>query len=262
MSANIEKKINRLLETTPKNVVLLSSWLVKQGYSRELLKRYQKSQWLRSVGYGAWTFSGGAPDYLGAVYALQTQLGLSIHPAAQTALQLQGKAHYLALSAKRAVLMGSQKEALPSWFKKGQWGIKVSYKRTSFLPPELGMQDFSSPDFRIQISTPTRAILECLYLANTEADIVAAHELLEGLNTLRPDQLQKLLECCTSIKVKRLFFYLAEHIGHEWFNYLVIEKIDLGKGKRSLVHDGVYDTKYQITVPRSLADRRDSQREG
>jgi len=49
--------------------------------------------------------------------------------------------------------------------------------------------------------------------------------------------------------VKRLFLYLAEHIGHEWFNYLDISTIDLGKGKRSIIKNGCLDPKYQITIP-------------
>lgn len=42
-------------------------------------------------------------------------------------------------------------------------------------------------------------------------------ELMEGLNNLRPNQVQDLLEKCESVKVKRLFLYLAEKAGHEWF---------------------------------------------
>ena len=36
-------------------------------------------------------------DYLGGIYALQSQLGKTIHPAGKTALSMQGKSHYLEL---------------------------------------------------------------------------------------------------------------------------------------------------------------------
>ena len=46
--------------------------------------------------------------YLGGIYALQAQLALSVHPAAKTALSMQGKAHYLELSAKAVQLFGGK----------------------------------------------------------------------------------------------------------------------------------------------------------
>ena len=75
---------------------------------------------------------------------------------------------------------------------------------------------------------------------------------MEGLNNLRPALVQSLLEACQSVKVKRLFLYLAEKSNHDWFTYLDLSKIDLGSGKRSIVKDGVYISRYQITVPKEL----------
>ena len=77
-------------------------------------------------------------------------------------------------------------------------------------------------------------------------------ELMEGLNNLRPVSVQKLLEGCTSVKVKRLFLYLADKACHEWLSYIDLDKVALGSGKRAIVNDGVYVSKYQITVPKEL----------
>ena len=71
--------------------MLCSSWLVDQGYSLDLQKRYKKSQWFDSIGTGALIRHADDVDYLGGIYALQTQLGLFVHPAAKTALSLLGK---------------------------------------------------------------------------------------------------------------------------------------------------------------------------
>lgn len=60
---------------------------------------------------------------------------------------------------------------------------------------------------------------------------------------------QRLLEQCTSIKVKRLFLWSAERIGHAWSDQLEPKRVDLGSGKRQLYKGGVFDRKYQITVP-------------
>lgn len=93
--------------------------------------------------------------------------------------------------------------------------------------------------------------MECLYLAPVYQELTECYELMESMNNLRPGVVQELLEQCSSIKVKRLFLCLADRIKHEWFNYLDTSKIDLGKGKRSIVKNGSWDAKYQITIPHS-----------
>lgn len=252
MSTEIQSKLNNLLSAQPPGTVLVSSWLVEQGYSLDLQKRYKKSLWFESIGTGALIRYGDKVDYLGAIYALQTQLGLSVHPAAKTALSLQGKAHYLELSVQRVQLFGGQKENLPLWFTKRDWELSIEYQKTSFLPPDLGMVDIGHKGFSIKVSSPARAIMECLYLAPNSQSLMEVYELMEGLNNLRPVSVQKLLEACSSIKVKRLFLYMAEKLRHQWLPYLNLEKIELGSGNRSIVKDGVFISKYGITVPTEL----------
>ena len=47
---------------------------------------------------------------------------------------------------------------------------------------------------------------------------------------------------------------MAEKHNHNWYKFLNLSKVDLGKGKRSLVKEGVYVSKYQITLPETLAN--------
>ncbi len=230
----------------------MSSWLVEQGYSLDLQKRYRKSHWFESIGTGALIRSGDQVDYLGGVYALQTQFSSFIHPAGKTALSLQGKAQYLEFSTKKTQLFGGKGENLPQWFRKYDWGVEIDYYKTSFLPPGLGLIKLERKTFSLMVSSPARAIMECLYLAPKYQPLMEAYELMEGLNNLRPALVQKLLEQCSSIKVKRLFLYLADKAGHEWVNHLDRDRVDLGSGKRSIVEGGIYNSKYQITVPKEL----------
>lgn len=252
MSTEKESKLNTLLSSQPAGIVLASSWLVGQGYSLELQKRYRKSQWFDSIGTGALIRHGDQVDYLGGVYALQVQLGLAVHPAGKTALTLHGKAHYLDLAPKNVQLFAGSDVHLPLWFKKRDWGLGLDCKCTAFLPPTLGLVTYRHKGFEIQISAPARAMMECLYLAPDVQPLQEALELMQGLNNLRPAVVQELLEACTSVKVKRLFLYLAAKAGHAWLPLLQMSKIDLGAGKRSIVRDGVYVAAYQITVPREL----------
>ncbi len=254
MSAISSKKINQLLSATPNGVVLLSSWLKNQGYSPHLVKRYRNSGWLESIGFGANIRSGDNVDCFGALYALQTQCRLSIHVGGRSALSMLGKSHYLELSAKKLILFGSNKHCqLPAWFKKYDWKINIEFHTSDFLPPEMGLIDTQVKEFTVKVSCAIRALMECLLLVPRSQELTECYELMESMNNLHPKKVQELLGHCTSVKVKRLFLYLAEKIGHEWFNYLDLSKIDLGAGKRSIVQGGVLDKKYQITVPKFLS---------
>ncbi|MPN06217.1 hypothetical protein SDC9_153473 [bioreactor metagenome] len=77
---------------------------------------------------------------------------------------------------------------------------------------------------------------------------------MEGLATLRPGQVQELLENCKSIKAKRLFLFFAERAGHSWYKYIDQTKIGLGSGKRSISPNGVFVPKYNLVIPKDLAE--------
>lgn len=236
----------------PPGTVMLSSWLVGQGYSHDLQQRYKKGGWLESVGSGAYIRKNEPVKYLGALYALQVQAGLTIHPGGRTALSLLGKAQYIEFNESKIVLFGGADEKLPAWFKHHDWGVQIEYHPTSFLKHNIGFTDMDAGNFSIRISNSARAIMECLYLSPVKQDLVECYELMEGLNNLSPSQVQSLLENSHSIKVKRLFLYMAEKANHSWLSHLDLAKIDLGKGKRSIVKNGAYIEKYGITVPKEL----------
>jgi hypothetical protein len=253
MSINNRSKINNLLKVWPTGTVCLSSYLSSDyGVSGQLLDRYKKSNWLKSIGSGAVIRDGDKVDYLGGLYALQNQANLSIHVGGRTALSLLGRGQYLNFSEGRVVLIGGKKEKLPLWFKKKNWAAKIDFHSTSFLPPDLGLTDLSQGSFFVKISSPTRAILECLYLTPNHQELFECYELMEGLYNLDPKSVQELLENCSSVKVKRLFLYLAEKLDHPWLEFLEKSKINLGSGNRSLVKNGIYVAKYKITVPEEL----------
>lgn len=252
MSTNNESKINKLLQSFPLGTVVLSSWLVKNGYSPELQKRYRNSNWLESIGTGAMIRKGDEVTYEGAIYALQNQANQSIHLGGKTALGLQGRAHYLELSSKSIRLFGTIDDQIPAWFKKYNWEQAIHYYSSGFLPSHLGLVEMEFKNFKIFVSGPARAMLECLYLVPKYQSLLECHEIMEGLNNLRPMQARELLEGCNSIKVKRLFLYLAEKSDHEWAKHLQLDKIDLGSGKRTVIKGGAYNAKYQITVDREL----------
>lgn len=254
MSALKLSKINKLLQGTPSGVVISSTWLSRNGYRPELIRNYKKSGWLESFGNGAVKRYNDQVDYLGAVYTLQTQLGMSIHPGAKTALGLLGLAHYLEMNPKSAILFAKENENLPRWFKKYSWNLSIKCYTSSFLPADIGLTNFSYKNFNLRISSPSRALMECLYLSPNQTTLDECFELMQGLLHIIPSQVQELLEKCNSVKVNRLFLFLAEKFDHSWVKHINKEKIDLGKGKRSFVKGGVYIPQYQITVSKNLGN--------
>jgi hypothetical protein len=199
--------------------------------------------------------AGDQIDWLGALYALQTQAGTKVHVGGRTALGLTGQAHYVELNAQTAQLFGCRSATLPPWFTSHDWGVRPELHRTDFLPPNLGLVDVDHKLYTVAASGAGRACMECLYLAPGNFDLVEAYQIVEGLATLRPDSVQVLLEACRSVKVTRLFLFMAEQANHPWAKYLDVSKIKLGTGKRTVALGGAYVSKYQITVPRELVTR-------
>ncbi|MBM7485183.1 hypothetical protein ACVWWI_001492 [Bradyrhizobium sp. USDA 3686] len=107
-------------------------------------------------------------------------------------------------------------------------------------------------EWPLTVSSPERALLELLdELPNSES-FHQVDMLVEGLRNLSPRKLQKLLDDCRSVKVKRLFFWFADRHNHSWLKQIDRDTVDLGKGKRMLVKGGMLDPKYLITVPEDL----------
>jgi len=249
------KKINLLMRDWRKGTVQLSSTLEKNGYKRDLVRKYVKSGWLESLGYGAFKLAGDEIDWYGAVAALQNQKALAIRPGGKTALELKGYAHYLIQTVAKVQLFGELGKILPKWFVNQEWYSMISYTQTKLFGEDTlyYLSETKIENVTIKISSPEMAAMEMLHLVPKVQSFDEAAKIMEGLTTLRPKLVQELLEKCNSIKVKRLLLFMTEKNDHPWMGELDLTKINLGAGKRVIVQNGFLDKKYQITVPREYA---------
>jgi Transcriptional regulator, AbiEi antitoxin, Type IV TA system/Transcriptional regulator, AbiEi antitoxin N-terminal domain len=254
MSTLKSTKLNNLLVKWRSGAVYTSTWLSSQGFSSSSIAGYCQSNWLRSIGRGAFVKVGDTYDWSGGLWAVQNQLGLDIHPGAKTALELAGYGHFLPLERQSVMLFGATGVKLPHWLRQQAQAWQIQYFTTNLFAqaPRLGLTERRFGDLAINISTPERASLEMLYLVPQSQSVEEAWLLMEGLVTLRPRLVQSLLAACNSIKVRRLFLYLAEQHQHPWFERLDVNAIDLGVGNRSIVGGGRLDPKYHITVPANM----------
>ncbi len=253
MSRQSRSKLNQLLQTWPRGTVVTAPFLHEQGVYRQLVAKYLRNGWIERIGKGAYFRCGDTVDWHGGLYALQTQLGMTVHVGGQTALELLGFAHFLSLGRRRkVVLISDRPEQLPTWFKKHKWDATVDHHSLSLFSriPAQAATQLDCGGFEIAMSSAERAVMEQMRLMRTNSDIEHVLQLMEGLTTLRPSVVQSLLESCTSAKVKRLFLWSAESAGHSWVDGLDPARVDLGTGKRQLYKGGRFDPKYRITVPK------------
>lgn len=248
-------KIQQILERTPHGSVLFGSWLSSQGLDARGQYSYMKSGWLDRISKGVYYMHGVNPTLMAAVSSYNTQLGKSCIVGAYTALELRGYSHYLSMGKPMAYLFTDKTNKLPSWLLKGNWDMTIKYMTTSFLGDELlGVETTIIDQHNLLVSSPERAILECLNLPDASSSLLDIYYIMEGLTTLRPKLVQSLLESCTSQKVKRLFLYMAEKAGHPWFKALKLDNINLGTSRFMITSTGKYINKYNMTISKELAE--------
>jgi hypothetical protein len=267
--------LNLLEKQLPEGLVVTSSWLIRHGYSRQLLSHYVRAGWLRQPTRGVYQRPRGSLGWQQVVISLQTFLKKPLVIGGRSALELQGYAHYLRPEVKEVYLYGP--EPPTSWLNKLPAKVRFIYRNSrklfrtvadqgSLMKLIKGHQARPSPgsdagfllqpwgqwDWSLVLSAPERAILELLDELPGRESFEQTDKFMEGLSNLRPQLLQKLLTRCRSIKVKRLFFFFADRHQHAWLKRINRAAVDLGKGKRMLAKGGKLDRAYQITVPQNL----------
>jgi hypothetical protein len=246
-------KTTQLLLTLRPREVLTSQRLRSLGVSQRLANYLIERGVLSSLGRGAYVRGKEIPHFTSALEAIIIQLHLPIHLGGRTALNLLGVSQYLTLTdGQIACIVATQKTKLPHWFCSTQWSVKPTLIQTQFLDSGLGNTiDLLTIDgFKVSVSCRERAILEAIYLIDKIHRFEEIDELFENLHSLSPTLLQTLLEGCSSIRVCRIFLYLAHKYDLPWVHKLDESRIALGQGKREIVKNGMLDPRYLITVPR------------
>ena len=247
MNTETSASLKKLLLTTPDNGIVCASFLVKNGFSHNQLKQYVRNGYFDSIGRGAYCKHGHNPPLSAALNASVTQLESPLHLGGWSALAHHGLLHFLPLAGHSTTLYTESNTRLPAWM---VHAFKDQYicKRTNFLPEKLAIQDDVLDGFSVPISTPERAILEYLHSVPDEHPLSEAYQILEMMLNTRPKTLQKLLENCSSIKVKRMFFLLAEDLKPSWYEDLSPDRINFGSGNRVIDEGGRFHSKWLLTV--------------
>ena len=246
------EKLNYLMRNWLSGVIVTSKWLKTKGYYKQQVKAYVDKGWLTRVDKGAYSRLKDQVTWQGALYALQSQLSLPVHLGGLSALQYYGIIHYAILNDHnpRFYLYNTtnDKIVLPVWFKKLFTNAHLEQKKIFNKP--FGITTKEVDGIQLSVASPERAILEVLALVPNKVTLEYANELTEGLDRLRTKKIQTLLECCYSIKVKRLFLYLAERNSLNCFSTINLKRVTLGSGKRVIGQGGEYNKKWMLSLPK------------
>ncbi len=240
---------------------------MEQSLSRHALDNLVKSGALASIAHGVYARPETRMTWQGLVYALQNILKTDLTVGGLSALDLQGFAHYLPLSNTNTIHLYGR-DALPKWVNSVLpntvfvWHGEKDFLRSgdsnsprplaSFTESHVWREDLPP----LLISSPERAYLEILMDVPESISFEHADQLMQGLTTLSPRRLSKLLKLCRNVKIRRLFYWLAERHAYPWFTKLPdpieIDDLGLGSGNRVLAKGGRLNSKYRITIPEEM----------
>ncbi len=252
MSIATVSKINRLLAETVPGGLMFASWLRAEGYSAQLIKRYRDSGWLEGLSRGVMYRKKEGLSAITAVYCYNQQTGNKARIAAHSALELLGFNHYVPMGKPR-LMVAFKNGRYGGWVSSDKYDMTIVPIHTSiFKAPAT--QSFDINGLSIIISSPEQAFLECLHHVADYYNYMDLYYIMEQLTSLDPEKVQTALENTSSQSVKRMFLYMAEKAEHYWFDMLDIDRFGLTASKLQLVDNGVYISKYRITVPKELND--------
>lgn len=253
MSLLRKDKLNFLHERLPEGAVVPSHWLQELGYSRQLIYKYVNSGWLVRAAPGAYCRPGAELAWQGVVASWQHTTQTAWHVGGETALNLQGHAHYLRMGREAAVHLYGQGK-VPSWLKGLAVDAKLVFHARQLFAGQVSAESLKPwpsgiKKWPLRVSEPERAVLELMPEVGDEFTFTHVAELMQGMTMLRPTRVAALLKACIHIKAKRLFLFLADYYQHPWLKKVDISEVEIGRGKRSVVPGGKLDATYMITVP-------------
>jgi hypothetical protein len=250
-------KINQILtEWVPGDVHSLR-WFYERGIAQNHAYEYFKSGTLEKLGPGIYSRKHEKLKWFGGVRLLQEELQKKIHVSGRTALELHGHSHHVSLGKRPLVFLTSyDKYQVPEWFTKIDFSCEFKFKKSVLFtsPVELVKHEFET-GLSVWISSRELAVLEFINELDLRYSFETAENYMSGLLGLRAEILQSLLENCSSVKVKRVFLFLAEKLNYDYLKKLDVSKFNLGKGKRQVIlENGQLNQKYQITVPKEYGE--------
>ena len=256
LNTDAREKLKTLL---PPGMAATKQWLINQSLNQHFVDNAVRSKTLLPLANGVFTQFSEQLDWKGAVASLQRMSSAPVHVGGLSALELAGLTQYVRRPGVGQVHLYSS-APLPRWLPRLNLGVNFVGHSIRTLWQETVMEDSAyvkQEQWReglppVLFSCPEKAMLEVLADVPHKISFEHADELMQGMQNLSPRKLDSLLRACVSVKVKRLFFWLADRQQFAWLGKLDSSQYDLGSGKRLIATQGRLDSKWLITVPKQM----------
>ena len=251
MADKVSTKKDRLILDWGENEVHSTHWFCERGIDSSLLRRYSNNGIFYKLGGGAYAKTSDKLDWQAAIYTAQKEFHLPIHVGGRTVFELLGTGHYLNIGARPVIYIMTRKRIrTPVWIVKNDWGVEFMVKNLNIFEGDIGLNEFKKTKFAMKISSRERAIMEMIDILDLRWSFETLEQYFESLTNIKADVTQCLLENCKSVKVKRMFLYMANRLNLPVVKKINEKRIDMGSGKRTIAINGQLDKKFDITVPR------------
>lgn len=212
---NRHKPVKTLQWAFPRGTPFDSRQLRKVGVSSALAHHYLKSDWLARLGRGVFMFPHDTLRQEDSLKFLSRTIE-GFHVGGKTALAWRGIRHNLA-TRESLSLWGEGKAVLPQWF---TMRFPARYTARNLFSPKLskgfGLQPLPETPDGVLVSEPERALLEMLSEVGVHQGVEEARNIMEGIRSLRAEDLATLLKHCQRVKVQMLCVSWAEELNLPW----------------------------------------------
>jgi len=269
MSISQTQSAKNLINEIPLGFIVDSAWFTLRGIATKSIHHYVQQGWIERVVRGVYRRplpargNGNNRDlpWQTVLLSLQHLMGYNVHLGAHGALDINGSSKYAEFGDSQHVHFYGH---APSWIRHLHANRKIIiHNATMFNNSPLGIiehaeiyysHDWAEETWQwaFNVSRPERAILELIDMLPNKTTFEYVKHFFNWLDWIKPDLMMDLLKICRSAKVKRLFFVYMELFRPEWMKDLNPHQIDFGKGHRSLVPNGIFDSTYHVSFPKGF----------
>ena len=194
--------------------------------------------------------------WLKLIDILQNELKLDVYPGGSSAMTGWYHRHNWIFNPVMERLYGTDVHKIPKQLLKENWGRKFYLYKSDWFPKDLGIDKIKTRSYKLRIPCLERALLEMVYDINNRTTIDRVFNYFLDLPEIKSKKIQKLLEQCSSEKVKRFGLFLAEETYFDYFKKIDTTNIILNLNENLDITDGHHSPnhvfKYNIEVPGHL----------
>ena len=195
--------------------------------------------------------------WLKLVDILQNELKLHVYPGGYSAMTGWHYRHNTILNPLTEKLYGTDVHKIPKELLiNNKWERKFYLYESDWFPKNLCIYKIKTRGYELKIPSLERALLEMVYDIGNRTALSVVFNYFQDLPEINSKKFQKLLEACTSEKIKRFGLFLAEESYFDYFEKIDTTTIKLNLKKNLDITNGHkfpnHVFKYNIEVPGHL----------